>query len=93
MEIANYVWWQVCAEKWKRCTNMVSINITVALSNTQGNFFLNGNFVVSLSKKEISLFGVNFEYSGSNNTIEQVNTTGKLEEDILLQVNLECFNG
>lgn len=70
------------------CTDTVSVNIPVALSNTQGIFFLNGNFVVSLSKKEITTFGVNFEYSGSNNTIEQVNTTGQLEEDILLQVNL-----
>nr|XP_056702477.1 A disintegrin and metalloproteinase with thrombospondin motifs 20 [Euleptes europaea] len=58
----------------------------LALSNTQGNFFLNGNFVVSLSKKEISIFGVNFEYSGSNNTIERINTTGRLKEGILLQV-------
>ncbi|XP_054845182.1 A disintegrin and metalloproteinase with thrombospondin motifs 20 [Eublepharis macularius] len=58
----------------------------LALSNTQGNFFLNGNFVVSLSKKEISMYGVNFEYSGSNNTIERINSTGRLEEDILLQV-------
>uniref|UniRef100_A0ACB8FPN3 Uncharacterized protein n=1 Tax=Sphaerodactylus townsendi TaxID=933632 RepID=A0ACB8FPN3_9SAUR len=58
----------------------------LALSNTQGIFFLNGNFVVSLSKKEITMFGVDFEYSGSNNTIERINTTGWLEEDILLQV-------
>ncbi|XP_077194718.1 A disintegrin and metalloproteinase with thrombospondin motifs 20 isoform X4 [Paroedura picta] len=58
----------------------------LALSSSQGHFFLNGNFVVSLSKKEITMFGVNFEYSGSNTTIEQVNTTGQLEEDILLQV-------
>ncbi|KAH0616617.1 hypothetical protein JD844_027870 [Phrynosoma platyrhinos] len=58
----------------------------LALSNTQGNFFLNGNFVVSLSKKEISMYGANFEYSGSNNTVERINSTGRLEEDILLQV-------
>ncbi|XP_077790786.1 A disintegrin and metalloproteinase with thrombospondin motifs 20 isoform X1 [Podarcis muralis] len=58
----------------------------LALSNTQGHFFLNGNFVVSLSKKEISMYGTNFEYSGSNNTVERINSTGRLEEEILLQV-------
>uniref|UniRef100_A0A670JF10 ADAM metallopeptidase with thrombospondin type 1 motif 20 n=1 Tax=Podarcis muralis TaxID=64176 RepID=A0A670JF10_PODMU len=58
----------------------------LALSNTQGHFFLNGNFVVSLSKKEISMYGTNFEYSGSNNTVERINSTGWLEEEILLQV-------
>uniref|UniRef100_A0A803TLW5 ADAM metallopeptidase with thrombospondin type 1 motif 20 n=1 Tax=Anolis carolinensis TaxID=28377 RepID=A0A803TLW5_ANOCA len=57
-----------------------------ALSDTQGNFFLNGNFVVSLSKKEISMYGANFEYSGSNNTMERINSTGRLEVDIILQV-------
>uniref|UniRef100_A0A8D2ISN2 ADAM metallopeptidase with thrombospondin type 1 motif 20 n=1 Tax=Varanus komodoensis TaxID=61221 RepID=A0A8D2ISN2_VARKO len=58
----------------------------LALSNAQGNFFLNGNFVVSLSKREINIYGAHFEYSGSNNTVERINSTGWLEEDILLQV-------
>lgn len=65
----------------------VSVNIFIALSDSLGNFFLNGNFVVSLSKKEISIHGASFEYSGSNNTVEQINSTGQLEEEILLQVN------
>ncbi|KAJ6656242.1 hypothetical protein lerEdw1_003970 [Lerista edwardsae] len=58
----------------------------LALSNTEGKFFLNGNFVVSMSKKEIGVYGANFEYSGSNSTVEHINSTGRLEEEILLQV-------
>ncbi|XP_053114058.1 A disintegrin and metalloproteinase with thrombospondin motifs 20 isoform X2 [Hemicordylus capensis] len=58
----------------------------LALSNTDGKFFLNGNFVVSMSKKEISMYGANFEYSGSNSTVERINSTGRLEVEILLQV-------
>ncbi|KAM6437992.1 A disintegrin and metalloproteinase with thrombospondin motifs 20 [Liasis olivaceus] len=58
----------------------------LALSTMQGSFFLNGNFVVSLSKKEISMYGAYFEYSGSNNTVERINSTGRLEDNILLQV-------
>ncbi|XP_028347238.1 A disintegrin and metalloproteinase with thrombospondin motifs 20 isoform X8 [Physeter macrocephalus] len=59
---------------------------TLALSDTQGNFLLNGNFVVSMSKKEINVQGAIFEYSGSNNSIERINSTDRLEEELLLQV-------
>lgn len=58
-----------------------------ALSDTQGNFLLNGNFVVSMSKKEINIQGAIFEYSGSNNSIERINSTDRLEEELVLQVN------
>nr|XP_004668589.2 A disintegrin and metalloproteinase with thrombospondin motifs 20 isoform X2 [Jaculus jaculus] len=58
----------------------------LALSDTQGNFLLNGNFVVSMSKKEINIHGAIFEYSGSNNAIERINSTDRLEEELVLQV-------
>ncbi|XP_008824822.1 A disintegrin and metalloproteinase with thrombospondin motifs 20 isoform X2 [Nannospalax galili] len=58
----------------------------LALSDTQGNFLLNGNFVVSMSKKEINIQGAIFEYSGSNNSIERINSTDQLEEELVLQV-------
>ncbi|ELK08453.1 A disintegrin and metalloproteinase with thrombospondin motif 20 [Pteropus alecto] len=58
----------------------------LALSDTQGNFLLNGNFVVSMSKKEINIQGAIFEYSGSNNSIERINSTDRLEEELVLQV-------
>ncbi|KAI5158822.1 A Disintegrin And Metalloproteinase With Thrombospondin Motifs 20 [Manis pentadactyla] len=58
----------------------------LALSDTRGNFLLNGNFVVSMSKKEINIQGAIFEYSGSNNSIERINSTDRLEEELVLQV-------
>ncbi|VCX30722.1 unnamed protein product, partial [Gulo gulo] len=58
----------------------------LALSDTQGNFLLNGNFVVSMSKKEINIQGAIFEYSGSNSSVERINSTDRLEEEVVLQV-------
>ncbi|XP_039770670.1 A disintegrin and metalloproteinase with thrombospondin motifs 20 [Ornithorhynchus anatinus] len=58
----------------------------LALSDTQGHFILNGNYVVSMSKKEINVQGAIFEYSGSNNSIERINCTDRLEEEVVLQV-------
>ncbi|XP_019508609.1 PREDICTED: A disintegrin and metalloproteinase with thrombospondin motifs 20, partial [Hipposideros armiger] len=58
----------------------------LALSDTHGNFLLNGNFVVSMSKKEINIQGAIFEYSGSNNSIERINSTDRLQEELILQV-------
>ncbi|KAK7817013.1 hypothetical protein U0070_014356 [Myodes glareolus] len=58
----------------------------LALSDTHGNFLLNGNFVVSMAKKEINIQGAVFEYSGSNNSIERINSTDRLESELVLQV-------
>ncbi|XP_051651320.1 A disintegrin and metalloproteinase with thrombospondin motifs 20 isoform X1 [Manacus candei] len=58
----------------------------LALSDIHGNFILNGNFVVSMSKKEVNIQGAIFEYSGSNNTIERINSTDRVEEELTLQV-------
>ncbi|XP_021098765.1 A disintegrin and metalloproteinase with thrombospondin motifs 20 isoform X2 [Heterocephalus glaber] len=58
----------------------------LALSDAQGNFLLNGNFVVSMSKKDINIQGAIFEYSGSNNSVERINSTDRLEEELVLQV-------
>lgn len=59
-----------------------------ALSDIHGNFILNGNFVVSLSKKEIIIQGAILDYSGSNSTVERINSTDRLEEELILQVNI-----
>lgn len=68
-----------------------------ALSDAQGNFLLNGGFVVSMLKEEINIQGALFEYSVSNNSIERINSTDRLEEELVLQVTLWwsvrlCFN-
>ncbi|ELK36402.1 A disintegrin and metalloproteinase with thrombospondin motifs 20 [Myotis davidii] len=64
-----------------------------ALSDTQGNFLLNGNFVVSMAKKEIHVQGAIFEYSGSNSSTERINSTDRLEEELVLQCTATCGHG
>ncbi|XP_047393488.1 A disintegrin and metalloproteinase with thrombospondin motifs 20-like isoform X2 [Sciurus carolinensis] len=63
---------------------ITSVNI-FALSDAQGNFLLNGGFVVSMLKEEINIQGALFEYSVSNNSIERINSTDRLEEELVLQ--------
>nr|XP_033815546.1 A disintegrin and metalloproteinase with thrombospondin motifs 20 isoform X1 [Geotrypetes seraphini] len=58
----------------------------LALVDSKGNFVLNGNFVVSMFKREIDVHGTIFEYSGSDNSVERINCTDRLEEDLVLQV-------
>lgn len=40
-----------------------------------------------MSKKEIHIQGAIFEYSGSNSSVERINSTDRLEEEVVLQVN------
>ncbi|XP_062486212.1 A disintegrin and metalloproteinase with thrombospondin motifs 9 isoform X4 [Pezoporus occidentalis] len=58
----------------------------LALSNSQGDFILNGDFVVSMFKREIKVGNAVIEYSGSDNTIERINSTDRIEQEITLQV-------
>ncbi|XP_076863283.1 A disintegrin and metalloproteinase with thrombospondin motifs 20 isoform X2 [Brachyhypopomus gauderio] len=58
----------------------------LALSDGQSNFLLNGNFVVSMFKREVSFKGTEIEYSGSNTTVERINCTERIEDELLLQV-------
>ncbi|XP_072124224.1 A disintegrin and metalloproteinase with thrombospondin motifs 20-like isoform X1 [Mobula birostris] len=58
----------------------------LALSDSQGNFILNGNFVVSMFKREVNLQGTTIEYSGSDSDVERINCTGRIEEELILQV-------
>ncbi|XP_036992016.2 A disintegrin and metalloproteinase with thrombospondin motifs 9 isoform X1 [Artibeus jamaicensis] len=58
----------------------------LALSNSTGEFLLNGDFVVTMAKKEIYVGNTLLEYSGSYNAVERINCTDRIEEDLLLQV-------
>ncbi|EOB04433.1 A disintegrin and metalloproteinase with thrombospondin motifs 9, partial [Anas platyrhynchos] len=58
----------------------------LALSNSQGDFILNGEFVVSMFKREIKVGNAVIEYSGSDNTVERINSTDRIEQEITLQV-------
>uniref|UniRef100_A0A3P8V006 ADAM metallopeptidase with thrombospondin type 1 motif 9 n=1 Tax=Cynoglossus semilaevis TaxID=244447 RepID=A0A3P8V006_CYNSE len=58
----------------------------LAISNSRGEFLLNGVFVVSMFKKEVKVGNVVIEYSGSENVVERINCTERIEEEIVVQV-------
>lgn len=45
-----------------------------------------------MSKREINIHGAIFEYNGSNNTVERINSTDRIEEELTLQVNIYLFS-
>lgn len=57
-----------------------------ALSDSQSNSLLNGNFVVAMFKREITFKGIVIEYSGSDTKVERINCTDRIEEELILQV-------
>ncbi|KAM4651989.1 A disintegrin and metalloproteinase with thrombospondin motifs 9 [Discoglossus pictus] len=58
----------------------------LALSNSHGEFLLNGDFVVSMFKREIRLGNAVIEYSGSDHAVERINCTDRIEQEIVLQI-------
>uniref|UniRef100_A0A3Q2FEI2 ADAM metallopeptidase with thrombospondin type 1 motif 20 n=1 Tax=Cyprinodon variegatus TaxID=28743 RepID=A0A3Q2FEI2_CYPVA len=58
----------------------------LALSDSQSNFLLNGNFVVAMFKREITFKGTVIEYSGSDTKVERINCTDRIEDELILQV-------
>jgi len=65
---------------------MISLFSPPALSSSKGEFLLNGDFVVTMSKREIRIGNAVIEYSGSDNVVERINSTGRIEQELLLQV-------
>ncbi|XP_031421068.1 A disintegrin and metalloproteinase with thrombospondin motifs 20 [Clupea harengus] len=61
-------------------------NNYLALSDSQSNSLLNGNFVVAMFKREVTFKGTPIEYSGSNTTVERINCTERIEAELILQV-------
>ncbi|XP_053298458.1 A disintegrin and metalloproteinase with thrombospondin motifs 9 [Pleuronectes platessa] len=58
----------------------------LAISTSRGEFLLNGEFVVSMFKREIKVGNAVIEYSGSDHVIERINCTDRIEEEIIVQV-------
>ncbi|KAG9342275.1 hypothetical protein JZ751_016777, partial [Albula glossodonta] len=58
----------------------------LALSDSQSNFLLNGNFVVAMFKREIDFKGTAIEYSGSDTVVEHINCTDRIEDELVVQV-------
>lgn len=67
---------------------MNSFCLCTALSTSRGEFLLNGDFVVTMSKREIHFGNTIIEYSGSDHVVERINSTDRLEEELLLQVDI-----
>ncbi|KAL7986210.1 hypothetical protein Chor_011376, partial [Crotalus horridus] len=61
------------------------IFVNLALSSSEG-FILNGDYVVSMFKKEIKIGNAVIEYSGSDTPIERINSTYRIDQEIVLQV-------
>ena len=57
-----------------------------AISNSRGEYLLNGEFVVSMFKREIKVGEAVLEYSGSDHVIERINCTDRIDEEIVIQV-------
>uniref|UniRef100_A0A8C6VYZ8 ADAM metallopeptidase with thrombospondin type 1 motif 9 n=1 Tax=Nothobranchius furzeri TaxID=105023 RepID=A0A8C6VYZ8_NOTFU len=61
----------------------------LAISNSRGEFLLNGEYVVSMFKREIKVGEAVIEYSGSDHVVERINCTDqRLREDCLCFVLL-----
>ncbi|XP_062325813.1 A disintegrin and metalloproteinase with thrombospondin motifs 9 [Osmerus eperlanus] len=58
----------------------------LAVSNSHGEFLLNGEFVVSMFKREIKVGNAVIEYSGSDHVIERINCTDRIEEEMVVLV-------
>lgn len=65
--------------------------LPAAISNSRGEFLLNGDFVVSMFKREIKVGSAVIEYSGSEQIMERINCTDRIEEEIVVQVS--CRDG
>ena len=65
-----------------------NLSLCAAVSNIRGEYLLNGEFVVSMFKREIKLGNTIIEYSGSDHIIERINCTDRIEEEIIVQVTI-----
>ncbi|XP_038060636.1 A disintegrin and metalloproteinase with thrombospondin motifs 9-like [Patiria miniata] len=58
----------------------------LAIKNTNGEFLLNGHFVVSMFQREIKIGNVVMKYSGSNNSTEKITCYEKITSSITIYV-------
>ncbi|XP_028824252.1 A disintegrin and metalloproteinase with thrombospondin motifs 9 isoform X3 [Denticeps clupeoides] len=58
----------------------------LAVSNSRGEYLLNGDFVVSMFKREVKVGNAVIEYSGSDQLVERINCTERIEEEIIVLV-------
>lgn len=76
---------------WSHNVVLIYPFLIPALSDSQSNSLLNGNFVVAMFKREITFKGTVIEYSGSDTKVERINCTDRIEEELILQVLAGSF--
>lgn len=64
------------------------IHFDVALMDDQGEYIFNGHNVITEYPLTFPYGGVTFEYTGTNSTLEKVNTTfaRRLKRDLTIEV-------
>lgn len=68
--------------------NYHSFDRNIALMDDQGEYILNGYNVITEYPRIFPYGGVTFEYTGTNSTLEKVNTTfaRRLKRDLTIEV-------
>lgn len=74
------------------CDISFSIFVT-ALMDDQGEYILNGYNVITQYPRVFPYGGVTFEYTGTNSTLEKVNTTfaRRLKRDLTVEVSTHRY--
>lgn len=64
-----------------------------ALSDEKGNYTLNGNNVITQYPRVFAYGGVTFEYTGTNTTMERVNSSfaRRIKFDLTVEVTLRSI--
>ena len=60
-----------------------------ALTNSEGVYLFNGDFIVSIFRKEIPVKNAVIDYTGSDTIVERINSTHAVGESLSLYV---CHN-
>ena len=58
-----------------------------ALVNSKGVYLFNGDFVVSIFRKEVAVKNAMIDYTGSDTIVERINCTGSVGESLSLYVS------
>ncbi len=62
--------------------------LLIAVRDRNGTYVLNGNYIISVSHKEIAVYGGVLDYSGSNSIIERISSSKQFTKDLEIMVCL-----
>ncbi|XP_078468260.1 A disintegrin and metalloproteinase with thrombospondin motifs 9-like [Lampetra planeri] len=58
----------------------------LAVRSGQGGYLLNGNFVVSVFKREVRVRDATIDYTGSDTAVERLNCSQRIDEEVVIMV-------